>query len=153
VDIALARAEDAAAILPLMAAFNEDEGIAWRPEAMGAALHRLLEDSALGLGLVARDRASRSVAGYALATLGFDIEFSGADAFVTELYVAPAFRRRGIAGDLLDALVARLTERGVNAVHLMVRPENEAARALYESRSFRVVPRLLMTRPIVREES
>lgn len=137
-------------IVPLMADFNASENIAWKPGSMVPALERLLGDPAIGFGLLAREAAGGPVVGYGLATMGYDVEYGGADAFVTELYVAPGQRGRGVGRGLLDALVAALAARGACAIHLMVRPENAAARALYAGRGFRDVPRLLMTLPIDR---
>lgn len=136
-----------AEIVPLMAAFNAFEGIEWKPAAMVPALERLLGDPAIGFGLLARDASGGALVGYGLATMGYDVEYGGPDAFVTELFVAPEHRGRGVGRALLDAIVAALEARGACAVHLMVRPENEAARALYAARGFHDVPRLLMTRP------
>jgi ribosomal protein S18 acetylase RimI-like enzyme len=135
-------------ILPLMVAFNSAEQIAWRPETMIPALRELLQRPDLGLILLARDPASRACIGYAVATHGYDIEFSGADAFIAELFVEPSSRGRGVGRELLDATVRALRARGTCAVHLMVRPENEKARALYEQRGFQVIPRLLMTKSL-----
>jgi ribosomal protein S18 acetylase RimI-like enzyme len=146
VEIVLAGAEDEQGIIALMIDFNQAEGITWEPESMGAALHRLLRERDLGLVLVARDEASRLMVGYGLATFGYDIEFAGRDAFITELFVTQAARGRGLGRALLDAMTEELRLRETKAVHLVVRPENAAARALYESRGFRVSPRLLMTR-------
>jgi ribosomal protein S18 acetylase RimI-like enzyme len=128
-----------------MAAFNEAEAIAWRPDTMLPALRRLLGEPALGLGVVAEDPTTATLVGYALGTFGYDLEFAGADAFVTELYVEPAFRARGLGRALLESVVEEIARAGANAVHLMVRPENRRARALYEQSGFRDVPRLLMT--------
>jgi RimJ/RimL family protein N-acetyltransferase len=50
--------------------------------------------------------------------------------------VAPAARRRGAGGALLDAVVAGARERGAHKLELEVWPENEAAIALYASRGF-----------------
>ena len=52
----------------------------------------------------------------------------------------------GVGRQLIDALLSTLQARGIKAVHLMVRPENAPARALYESLDFRAVPRQLMTK-------
>jgi ribosomal protein S18 acetylase RimI-like enzyme len=46
----------------------------------------------------------------------------------------------------------QLRERNVNAVHLMVRPDNERARSLYLSRGFREAPRIFMTKRLVADE-
>lgn len=129
-----------------MTAFNAAENITWQPETMIPALTRLIRDPQLGIVLIAREQMSREAIGYCLATFGFDIEFSGADAFVAELFVTPRARRLGVGRELLDRTVDALRSRDVLAVHLMVRPENVGARKLYESRSFKAVPRLVMTR-------
>lgn len=129
-----------------MAAFNADEHIAWLPETMIPALRDLLEHPDLGVVLIARHRDVRACVGYALATYGYDIEFSGRDAFITELFVESASRGRGIGHALLGAVTATLRERGTRAVHLVVRPENTNARALYDRHGFQLVPRLLMTK-------
>lgn len=146
IDILLAGIGDEPEIAPLMEAFNQVEGIVWRPEPMRAALRRVLSESELGLVLVARDRSSRAVVGYGLATYGYDLEFAGRDAFITELFVSAPIRGHGLGRRLLESLVQRLREHGVNAAHLMVRPENERARALYESHGFHASPRIMMTK-------
>ena len=51
--------------------------------------------------------------------------------------VAPEFRRQGIAGALIEALIAALAKRGSRCLKLEVRESNENARALYESMGFR----------------
>lgn len=145
-EIVTASAGDEEAIVPLMAAFNDDEGIVWQPSTMVPALRRLLHEPALGIVLLARERASGAPVGYGIATFGYDVEFSGRDAFISELFVESRNRGRGVGRLLLESLVTTLSGQGINAVHLMVRPENVQARALYESLEFRLVPRLLMTR-------
>jgi ribosomal protein S18 acetylase RimI-like enzyme len=146
IEIAVASREDEADIMPLMIAFNDAEGIVWRPTVMVPALRRLLNDGLIGTLLIARDADSGVPVGYALATFGFDIEFGGRDAFITELFVAPQARGRGVGRALLDATVRELRTQGIEAIHLMVRPENEQAKSLYERVGFRASSRLLMTR-------
>lgn len=138
---------DLPSLTPLMERFNEEEGIRWRPDAMLPAFERLLADPSLGVALLARDDAGTPL-GYALATFGFDIEWAGPDAFLTELFVAPSGRGRGVGRTLLDAIVAALAARDVRAVHLVVRHENAPARTLYSRSGFREIPRLLMTRTL-----
>ncbi len=149
IDIQPASLRDEAEIVPLMVAFNAAEHIVFRPETMLPALRELLQRPDVGLVLLARDAASQACLGYALIAYGYDIEFSGPDAFVNELFVAPNARSRGVGCALLDAVVAELRGRGARAVHLMVRPENERARALYERFGFQVVPRLVMSKSLV----
>jgi phosphinothricin acetyltransferase len=57
---------------------------------------------------------------------------------VTELYVRPAARRRGLGKRLLRAVVDRLRDRGAEFVSVGVGPANTPARTLYERAGFRV---------------
>lgn len=55
--------------------------------------------------------------------------------------VAPAFRRKGIARALIQALLRELARRGSRCLTLEVRASNAPARALYESLGFAQVGR------------
>lgn len=50
--------------------------------------------------------------------------------------VDPAFRRMGVAQELVDALVAELKARGSESLTLEVRSSNAPAKALYEKLGF-----------------
>jgi diamine N-acetyltransferase len=65
--------------------------------------------------------------GYIILTIGFSFEFRGHDAFIDELYIEEAFRRRGYGRQAVACLEERAREMGVNAVHLEVDSGNEAA--------------------------
>ena len=148
VDIRLATAVDADPLMPLMQAFNADEAIAWRPDAMRAAFVELTGDARLGFALVAL--AAGAPVGYVVVTYGFDLEWAGRDAFVTELFIAAPARRRGLAARLLREAETNATRNATRALHLVVRPSNEAAMALYRHAGFDVVPRVVMTKVLVR---
>lgn len=149
--ILLATHEHASDILPLMVAFNQHEGIVWRPDVMVPALHRLLDDGSLGLVLAAY--VGPRLVGYSLATFGYDIEFAGRDAFITELFIEPASRGQGLGRRLLESTVQHLQQRNVLAVHLVVRPDNPRARSLYEAHGFEASPRILMTKALTSDEA
>ena len=55
--------------------------------------------------------------------------------------VSPAYRRRGIARELIQALLRELTRQGSHRLTLEVRASNAPARALYESLGFAQVGR------------
>jgi ribosomal protein S18 acetylase RimI-like enzyme len=141
---------DVPALLAMMVAFNAHEGIAHRPRRLEAALRKLLRDRSLGLVLIARDPASRTAVGYTVVTYNYDLEFAGPDAFVTELFVAPEQRKRGVARTLLRAVVRQMKAEDMTALLLVVRPENRVARKLYASLGFALVPRVMMTKVLVR---
>ena len=129
-----------------MRAFNHDEGIAWRPRRLAAALRRLIRKPTLGKVLVAESARGSNLVGYVVSTVSYDLEFCGSDAFVTELFVRPEWRSRGLGERLLDAALKEMGTMGVKALHLCVRPENTAATRLYKRMGFQRVPRVMMTR-------
>jgi ribosomal-protein-alanine N-acetyltransferase len=68
---------------------------------------------------------------------GYVVAFSLAeDGELLNVAVDPKFRGKGLAGQMVDAVLIELGARGVRAAFLEVRESNSAARALYESRGF-----------------
>jgi ribosomal-protein-alanine N-acetyltransferase len=65
----------------------------------------------------------------------------GDELHVTNIAVHPGLRRRGLARQLLSAILDDGRSRRLRSVTLEVRPTNEEARTLYESFGFRVVGR------------
>ena len=114
--------------------FNAGEGIEVDPSRHAAALDRLLREPSLGRVWIAE--LGTESAGYAVTTFNFDLEHPGLDAFLTELYVVPAFRRRGLARWMLGAVERRLAEDEVVALHLAVRSDNAPALALYRAAGY-----------------
>ncbi|HLK91391.1 MAG TPA: GNAT family N-acetyltransferase [Polyangia bacterium] len=141
-----ARPMDLVSLLPMMAAFNRGEGIRFRRARVTTALRRLLREPRLGIVLVAEGPRRRSLDGYAVATFGYDLEFDGTDAFLTELYVRPARRRLGVGARLLEAVAHALREAGARAITLLVWPENRPARRAYARAGFEEVRRIAMVR-------
>ena len=134
--------DDLAALLPRTRALNAHEGIALDPAALEAGLDHLLRDPGLGgAWLVERDRVA---VGYAIVTFGYDLEFGGRDAYLTELWIDPPARGEGAGTAALGLLDPELRARGVHALHLQVRPDNPAFR-LYQRSGFAASPRVVMT--------
>jgi ribosomal protein S18 acetylase RimI-like enzyme len=67
-------------------------------------------------------------------------------AFVHDLFVGPADRRRGIARRLMEMAEAFARSRGVFEVRLAVLEGNEEARAFYDALGFRGYARILTKR-------
>ena len=130
-------------ILPRTRALNAQEGIEIADPQLEEALRRLLSDPGLG-GCWLIERGGRAV-GHAVVTFGYDLEYGGRDAYLTELWIDPAERGRGAGAVVLDLLDGELRALDVRAVHLGVRPENPAVR-LYARAGFAASPRLFMTR-------
>jgi ribosomal protein S18 acetylase RimI-like enzyme len=85
------------------------------------------------------------VAGHLLLTYGFDLEFGGRQATLTELYISPVHRRAGL-GRLAMAHVAELLRaQGITALELQVEADNHEARAFYDALGFQAYDRVPMS--------
>ena len=143
----LARPEDLDRLLPMVAAFHEEEGIDLDDAAQRAGVAPLLDG--IPQGCIYLVGPARAPIGYVILTFGWSVEFGGMDAFVDEIYVRRAVRGRGIATEILSSLPRALAEGGVNAIHLEVSRDNEAAQKLYARAGFRVREKyVLMSRKL-----
>jgi ribosomal protein S18 acetylase RimI-like enzyme len=132
-------------LLPRTRALNDHEGIRVPTETLRDAMAVLLRSPSLGgVWVITVDDAT---IGYAIVTFGFDLEFAGRDAWMTELWVDEAHRKSGAGAAAIELLVPELAQRDVGALHLQVRPENPAKR-LYDRTGFVASPRIVMTRRI-----
>lgn len=129
--LTLAALEDLDRLVPLVAAFHAEEGIAQDEATRRAALTPLLEGSPHGCVYLAGPR--RAPIGYVIVTFGWSVEFGGLDGFVDEIFIRPGVRGRGIGSEILLALPKTLAKAGMKAIHLEVDRGNEAARRVYEN--------------------
>lgn len=145
--LTLATLEDMERVLPLVAAFHAEEGIAQDDAFRRAALLPLLEGTPHGCVYLAGPR--RAPIGYVIITFGWSIEFGGMDGFIDEIFIRPGVRGRGIATDILTSLPKRLSEAGMKALHLEVSRSNQAAQRVYQKLRFeRREDYMLMTRKL-----
>ena len=93
-----------------------------------------------GLAFVSEENGA--VTGFVFATVPRETPDLG---HVTDLYVDPSARRRGVARALMGRITDALRERGVGHVGLDVRVDNAAARAFYDSLGFVEEERFLAT--------
>jgi ribosomal protein S18 acetylase RimI-like enzyme len=145
-----ARLSDLPELVAMMGAFNRADHVPWRPKRVIPALRRLLREPRLGRVLVVQGRAGEHLHGYAVGTFGYDLEFAGPDAFVTEIFVRPAYRGTGEGRRLLDAITEAMRRGGASAIHLAVRRANRIARRLYETAGFAPIPRLVLSKRLAR---
>jgi ribosomal protein S18 acetylase RimI-like enzyme len=89
------------------------------------------------------------IRGYLALTWGFDLEWNGRDAFLTELYLLPAARGRGLGRRVLPLIEELARAQGARALHLMVRPENLAALQLYRGAGYSSPPRTFLTKDLM----
>lgn len=144
IELRAAKPGDEALLLPMMRDFNRGELIELADDVLERALSKLLADPSLGVIWLFESRGE--VAGYTVFTFGYDLEFAGRDAIVTELYVKPEHRRHGVAHAALAEIDRAARALGVGAIHLGVRPDNGAAFRLYEGAGFSTSRHVFLTK-------
>ena len=149
ISLTAASAQDIDTLLPMMLAFNLGELTEVDPRTLRPALARLLADEALGR--VWLFQSDSETVGYAVLTFGYDLEFAGRDAFVTEIYLCPGARGKGIGRVFLAKIETAAADLDAGAIHLMVRPENRPAVALYASAGYVSPPRTFLSKRFVRK--
>ncbi len=134
--LTLAGPQHLAKLLPLVAAFHEEFGLANTEAEREAAITPVVEGiphaSAYLIG------PARAPIGYIIVTFGWSVEFGGLDGFIDELYIRPAVRGRGVATEVLISLPNALAEAGLRALHLEVDRTDSAAQKLYQKTGFRL---------------
>jgi len=90
----------------------------------------LSSDASQRITIVADDPSTKDIVGFLVASRLAD-EWE-----LENLMVSEPYRKKHIAHDLVQALVARLRPTGASAILLEVRESNQAARRLYEKIGF-----------------
>jgi ribosomal protein S18 acetylase RimI-like enzyme len=127
-------------LLALARAFHAEDGHPLdaggeRAVAETCAGHPLARGFLIREAPAAATLAGRTV-GYCVLTLGYGIEYGGADVFLDDLYLVPEARGRGLGGPVMAAVEEEARRLGARAVHLVVAPDNERAQRLYRRSGF-----------------
>jgi GNAT superfamily N-acetyltransferase len=85
-------------------------------------------------------------AGYLIVTVCVSIEFRGHFALLDEVYLADAFRGRGLGAEAVEFAAEWARARGFRAIRLETARDNFAAQALYRKCGYLMDERHLMTR-------
>jgi len=141
-----AHATDVPALVSLMQAFYAESDFPLACEPAARAFEALLADSRLGAIWLAEE-GSEAV-GHVVLTACYSMDYGGLRGFIDDLFVLPAARGRGIAGDLLAAAHAGAAARGVRALHVEVGPANNAARRLYARAGYTDSGHFLLSLPL-----
>ena len=140
-----ATSDNVETLIMMMRDLYAHDGLAPLDEATARrALLGIIGDNTLGrvfLILLANE-----VAGYAVLTFGYSLEFHGCDAFVDEIYLHAEYRGLGIGKRALQFLTEVCAAEGVNALHLEVERENTSAQTVYRKFGFEDHDRYLMTK-------
>jgi ribosomal protein S18 acetylase RimI-like enzyme len=79
-------------------------------------------------------------------TFGFDYEFGGRTALITDLYLEPSFRGLGLGRKTLRYLESFCRKSGIPALELQVEQKNRRALRLYRTFGFEALPRIPMSK-------
>jgi GNAT superfamily N-acetyltransferase len=110
--------KDLDGLLECARAFHTEDGHPLQKSGKAALVALLDTNSPYGRVFVLE--AGGEIGGYGVLCFGYSVEFGGRDAFVDDLYVAPAWRARGHGRQLVDRLSEVALEEGCNALHLEV---------------------------------
>jgi ribosomal protein S18 acetylase RimI-like enzyme len=143
-DLREATVADEDVLLGLMREFYTFERLAFDEARLRTALRTLFADPMLGRAWIIT--RGGEVAGYAVVTVCFSLEFAGRFALIDELYVREAFRGRGLGTRALELAANACRGLDVAAVRLEVDVWNERAMELYRRMGFELQERYLMSR-------
>lgn len=140
---------DLATVLGLVEAYYSFDRIPFHLPRVRRALEVLLRDTSLGqVWLI---RIDHKDVGYVIFTFGYDLEFGGRQATVTDLYIADEYRGLGLGMSTLKAIETTCRELGVTALELQVESSNKAAQAFYRKAGFDSHDRIPMSKPLFNE--
>ena len=130
-------------LLALMHEFYAESGYPLNVDRARAAFLPLLSQEQLGQVWLAE--LDGQLAGHLVLTFCHSMEYGGRSAFVDDLFVRPALRRRGVGRALVVRARAICEELGVRAMHLEVARTNGPAQTVYRAVGFDSTDRELLT--------
>ncbi|MBV8891732.1 MAG: GNAT family N-acetyltransferase [Acidobacteria bacterium] len=131
-------------ILLLIKAYYLFDGIPFGTDEVRSALEVLLGDPSLGrIWLIRLDQVD---AGYITLTFGYDLEFGGREATVTEFYLREEYRRIGIGTKAFGFLEEKCRTWGLAALELQVERDNVQAQRFYRKLGFRAHNRIPLSK-------
>jgi ribosomal protein S18 acetylase RimI-like enzyme len=135
---------DLEALLEFVKAYYDFDEIPYRSERIKTALGILLREPSLGRVWIIRygDKA----VGHAILTFGYDLEFNGRQATITELFIAPEYRSRRLGRKMIRLIEGTCRQLGIGALELQVERDNVRAQSLYRKLGFRAHDRIPMSK-------
>lgn len=144
--IRAATAADAEPLLGLIQQYYEYDGITFHRAAIERGLLQLLSHPGYGCaGLISTDDEP---IGYFVLTYGFDLEFGGRQATLTDLYVVQSCRRSGLGSAALRFVEELLRAQGIGALELQAERDNHEALAFYQRHGFELHDRIPLSKYI-----
>jgi diamine N-acetyltransferase len=146
-EIQLATAEDAPYLLRAIQSYFAYDGILFDSVRVPVSLQLLLTREDIGRAWIVR--VDQKPIGYAIVGFGFDLEFGGRQATLTDLFIEPSFRGKGIGAATLQHIEKACLAWRVNAIELQAETDNSEALSLYEKQGFKRHTRIPMSKRLV----
>jgi ribosomal protein S18 acetylase RimI-like enzyme len=132
----IATPDEAESVTRLLVAFRDHNGADWPSDnAFLAMVERLVEDRDTEFLLASPDDDSPP-AGVLQLRFRLSVWRAAPDAWLEDLFVAAAARRRGLGDALVALAVERAAERGARRIELDTNESNAPALALYARHGF-----------------
>lgn len=135
---------DAPKLLELVRAYYAHDGIPFDQPSIRSGLNVLLQDSSLGRAFLVQD--GEQDAGYLIVAFGFDLEFGGRQATVTEVFIEDRHRGQGLGTRIFTQLEVICRSLGIGALELQVEKDNLGARAFYQKLGFQAHERIPLSK-------
>jgi GNAT superfamily N-acetyltransferase len=135
--------EDFDLLLPMVEELQASEGIV-RDGRLEESLRTLLASPDVGRAFIVV--SDDETAGYAIVSYSYDLEYGGRDAFLSDFFVVPAHRGKGVGSAAFALLESEARDRGLRALHLAVRNEDSRAMHLYEKAGYKRWPRTTLSK-------
>jgi GNAT superfamily N-acetyltransferase len=143
----LASLDDVPEILKMIRDFHFSDHISYDAKIVRKIINQLIRDP--DLGKLWKIEYSKKLAGYAVITLGYSIEYLGKCAFVDELYLKKEFRGLGLGTIAVNILKRNAKKLGAKTLLLEVERRNKGAVHLYRNLHFKDTDRLLMAQRLL----
>jgi GNAT superfamily N-acetyltransferase len=134
---------DLARMMRLIEAYYAFDSIDFNARVIRPALSRLLRDKSLGRAWVVD--AACSLAGYAILTYNYDLEFGGTEGIITEFFIAPNYRREGLGARMITTVREFCRSARIGTIELQVSRGNRRARSFYQALGFEASDRIVMS--------
>lgn len=144
VDFRPAMIRDLKALSRLIRSYYALDHIAFDAKAIRSGLKAMFKDKSTGQAFLIIVGAK--AIGYAILTYGFDLEFGGRTALMTDLYLEPKYRRLGIGRKTLQFLEQICRNNSIGALELQVERTNTVAQRFYRRLEFEAHDRIPMTK-------
>lgn len=129
ITVRTATVDDIDALMPLELAYCDFYGQSPEPGRLRQLITDLIEEE-IGFVLTAADGGE--LVGFATVSWGVDTTLAAKIAILSDLYVAPGLRGRGLGRSLVQECATRCAEQGITQIKWQTAPENSSARALYD---------------------